>query len=48
MTTTKAVQGTAPYPKRLREKFEGVSWRFKTGGRWREVPTEFGAWSTHA
>ncbi|BAU88283.1 IS1647-like transposase [Streptomyces laurentii] len=21
-------------------------WRFKTGGQWREMPTEFGAWST--
>lgn len=21
-------------------------WRFKTGGQWREMPQEFGAWST--
>lgn len=21
-------------------------WRFKTGGQWREMPAEFGAWST--
>ncbi len=36
----------SPYPERLRQQFEGVIWRFKTGGRWREMPTEFGAWST--
>jgi transposase len=35
-----------PYPERLREQFEGVIWRFKTGGQWREMPWEFGAWST--
>ncbi|WP_306191923.1 IS5 family transposase [Streptomyces sp. MK5] len=35
-----------PYPERLRQQFEGVIWRFKTGGQWRETPTEFGAWST--
>lgn len=35
-----------PYPKRLRQQFEGVIWRFKTGSQWREMPQEFGAWST--
>jgi transposase len=35
-----------PYPERLRQQFEGVIWRFETGGQWREMPTEFGAWST--
>jgi transposase len=35
-----------PYPKRLRQPFEGVIWRFKTGGQWREMPQEFGTWST--
>lgn len=35
-----------PYPERLRQQFESVIWRFKTGGQWREMPTEFGAWST--
>jgi transposase len=35
-----------PYPVRLRQQFEGVMWRFKTGGQWREMPQEFGAWST--
>lgn len=35
-----------PYPERLRQQFEGVVWRFKTGAQWREMPVEFGAWST--
>jgi transposase len=35
-----------PYPAQLRQQFEGVIWRFKTGGQWREMPREFGAWST--
>lgn len=35
-----------PYPAHLRQQFEGVIWRFKTGGQWREMPQEFGAWST--
>jgi transposase len=35
-----------PYPERLRQQFEGVIWRFKTGGQWREMPQEFGAWQT--
>ena len=35
-----------PYPVRLRQQLEGVIWRFKTGGQWREMPQEFGAWST--
>ncbi|MDQ0938299.1 transposase [Streptomyces sp. V1I1] len=35
-----------PYPERLRQQFEGVIWRFRTGGQWREMPEEFGAWST--
>ncbi|MFE9934456.1 transposase [Streptomyces sp. NPDC005533] len=35
-----------PYPERLRKQFEGVLWRFSTGERWREMPQEFGAWST--
>nr|WP_078610530.1 MULTISPECIES: transposase [Streptomyces] len=24
-----------PYPVRLRQQFEGVLWRFRTGGQWR-------------
>ncbi|MGW5932380.1 IS5 family transposase [Streptomyces anulatus] len=35
-----------PYPERLRQQFEGVIWRFRTGGQWREMPAEFGAWPT--
>ncbi|WP_322780308.1 transposase, partial [Frankia sp. Cas4] len=35
-----------PYPERLRAQFEGVVWRFRTGGQWREMPREFGAWPT--
>jgi transposase len=40
------IGGFGPYPERLREQFEGVIWRFRTGGQWREMPAEFGAWST--
>lgn len=35
-----------PYPHRLRDHFEGVIWRFRSGAQWREVPGEFGNWST--
>lgn len=35
-----------PYPERLREQFEGVIWRFRTGSQWGEMPPEFGSWST--
>ncbi len=35
-----------PYPEHLRQQFEGVIWRFKTGAQWWEMPQEFGAWST--
>ncbi|MGG2464093.1 transposase [Streptomyces sp. RGM 3693] len=35
-----------PYPERLRQQFEGVVWRFKTGGQWREMSADFGAWTT--
>lgn len=35
-----------PYPERLRQQFEGVLWRFRSGGQWREMPAEFGAWQT--
>lgn len=40
------IGGFGPYPQRLRDHFEGVVWRFRTGSQWREVPPEFGAWST--
>lgn len=35
-----------PYPHRLRDQFEGVIWKFRSGGQWREMPQEFGPWST--
>ncbi|MFI9230492.1 transposase [Streptomyces rimosus] len=35
-----------PYPYRLRGQLEGVVWWLRTGSQWREVPEEFGAWST--
>lgn len=35
-----------PYPVRVQQQFEGVLWRFRTGGQWREMPAGFGAWST--
>jgi transposase len=35
-----------PYPERLRDQFEGVIWRFRTGSQWREMPGEFGRWPT--
>ncbi|MBN0044434.1 transposase [Streptomyces actuosus] len=35
-----------PYPRTLRQQFEGVIWRFRTGGQRREMPSEFGASST--
>jgi transposase len=37
---------SGPYPQCLREQFEGVIWRFRTGGQWREMPAEFGPWQT--
>ncbi|OKJ35048.1 transposase [Streptomyces sp. CB01580] len=35
-----------PYPERLRDQFEGVIWRFRSGAQWREMPSEFGPWAT--
>ncbi|GGQ34784.1 hypothetical protein GCM10010266_67800 [Streptomyces griseomycini] len=35
-----------PYPERLRDQFEGVVWRFRTGAQWREMSGEFGPWPT--
>ncbi|MEU0744705.1 transposase [Streptomyces sp. NPDC006134] len=33
-----------PSPGRLRDQFEGVIWRFRTGAQWREMPGGFGPW----
>jgi transposase len=35
-----------PFPQHLREQFEGVIWRFRTGSQWREMSEESGAWQT--
>lgn len=35
-----------PYPTRLRQQFESVVWRSRSGAQWREMPAEFGSWST--
>lgn len=35
-----------PYPGRLRDQFEGVIWRFRTGAQWREMPEKFVPWPT--
>jgi transposase len=35
-----------PYPERLREQFEGVIRRFRSGAQWREMPSGFGPWPT--
>jgi transposase len=35
-----------PYPERLRDQFEGMIWRFRSGAQWREMPSEFGPWPT--
>jgi transposase len=40
------VAATGPLPRRTRELFNGVLWRFRTGSGWREVPERYGAWST--
>jgi transposase len=37
---------SGPYPERLRDQFEGVIWRFRSGAQWREMPPEFGPWPT--
>ncbi|WP_406172614.1 transposase [Streptomyces sp. NBC_00996] len=33
-----------PCPERLRDQFEGVTWRFHSGSQWREMPAGFGTW----
>jgi transposase len=30
----------------VRDQFNGVLWRFRTGSGWRDVPERYGAWST--
>ncbi|MGW0871138.1 transposase [Streptomyces sp. NPDC002740] len=38
--------GRGPHPEGLREQFDGVMWRFRTGSSWRSVPERYGAWQT--
>ncbi|MFJ8437359.1 transposase [Kitasatospora sp. NPDC094019] len=40
------VAATGPLPRRVRDHFNGVLWRFRTGSGWRDVPERYGAWST--
>lgn len=40
------IGASGPYPHRLRDQLEGVIWKFRSGGQWREMPGEFGPWST--
>ena len=40
------VAATGPLPRRARAQFNGVMWRFRSGGGWREVPERYGPWST--
>ncbi|CAL9565673.1 IS5 family transposase ISSan1 [Streptomyces sp. enrichment culture] len=37
---------SGPYPEHLREQFEGVIRKFRSGAQWREMPPEFGVWQT--
>ena len=37
---------TGPLPRRVRDQFNGVLWRFRTGSGWRDVPERYGPWST--
>ncbi|MBB4962793.1 transposase [Saccharothrix violaceirubra] len=40
------VAATGPLPRRVREQFNGILWRFRTGSGWRDVPERYGPWST--
>ncbi|MFF2167318.1 IS5 family transposase [Streptomyces sp. NPDC058175] len=37
---------SGPYPEYLRDQFEGVIWKFRSGAQWRDMPPEFGVWQT--
>lgn len=30
----------------MRDQFNGILWRFRTGSGWRDVPERYGSWST--
>ncbi|MFI7349422.1 transposase [Streptomyces sp. NPDC049936] len=40
------VAATGPLPRRVRDQYNGVLWRFRTGCGWRDVPEGYGSWST--
>ncbi|WP_435827742.1 transposase [Nonomuraea dietziae] len=40
------VAATEPLPRRVRDQFNGILWRFRTGSDWRDVPARYGPWST--
>jgi transposase len=40
------VAAAGPLPRRVREQFNGILWRFRTGSGWRDVPERYGHWST--
>lgn len=40
------VAATGPLPRRVRDYFNGILWRFRTGSGWRDVPDRYGPWST--
>ncbi|GAA2679538.1 Transposase [Actinosynnema pretiosum] len=40
------VAATGPLPRGVRERFNGILWRFRTGSGWRDVPERYGPWST--
>uniref|UniRef100_UPI003F861828 transposase n=1 Tax=Actinosynnema sp. TaxID=1872144 RepID=UPI003F861828 len=40
------VAATGPLPRRVRERFNGILWQFRTGPGWRDVPKWYGPWST--
>jgi transposase len=42
------VAATGPLARRLRDQFNGVMWRLRTGSAWRDVPERYGPWSTVA
>lgn len=35
-----------PVSGRLRDQFNGVMWRFRTGSPWRDLPERYGPWQT--
>ncbi len=40
------VAATGPLPRRVRDQFNGILWRFRTGAGGRDVPDRYGPWST--